>query len=74
MTAYFFLNGKKIGSVSFLPDGSPVFQGDPWGVLSRLPVTVFPFLDPQQFKRVISGLPHDLTIPGLGVLHTEVLR
>lgn len=74
MTAYLFLNGKRIGTVAFGPDGSPIITGDPWAAISRLPVTVFPFLAPQQFKRVLLGLPKDVTIPGLGVLHIEVMQ
>lgn len=74
MTALLFLNGKRVGSVAFGPDGTPTILGDPWSVFSRLPITVFPFLDPKQFRRTLLGLPKDLTIPGLGVLHIEVLQ
>lgn len=72
-TILLFLNGALRGRVQFMPDGTPIVSHDSWGLLERLPVPVFPFLDPSHFYRVMMGLPRDYTIPGVGVLHTEVL-
>lgn len=57
----------------FLPDGTPIVSNDSWGILPRLPVTLFPFLDPEHTRRVLVGLSQrDIVIPRLGVLHVEV--
>lgn len=71
-TFIFFLNGKPAGRVQFA-GGTVVVTPESWGVINRLPVPVFPFIDPAHFRRILAGLPSDYQIPGLGTLHTEVL-
>jgi hypothetical protein len=72
MVAQLFINGRPAGRVQFTPAG-PVISPDAWPALSRLPVAVFPFLDPGQFLRVLQGVTNrDTVVPGLGVLRVEV--
>ena len=73
MVAQLFLNGRPAGRVQFTPAG-PVVSDDAWGAIGRLPVAVFPFLDPGQFMRVLAGLTNrDTVVPGGNVLRVEVL-
>lgn len=75
MTAFLFLNGKPVGSVSFLPDGTPVVTSSAWPVLRALPVALLPFADPQGTARSLVGLAgRDIVVPRVGTIRAEVHR
>ncbi len=72
MTIRMFLNGRLHGTVQFL-GGHVIISPDASPILDRLPVVLFPLLDPGHAQRVLAGLTtRDIVIPGYGLLHVEV--
>lgn len=72
MTATIFVNGRPSGFVQATPGGPLFVSQDAWNPIGRFPVTVFPFLDPAQFVRVLYGLQRGVTVPGFGTIRVEV--
>jgi len=74
MTATFFLNGAPAGSISFLPDGTPIAAPGAMRLMRQLPVLLLPFLDPQSTIRTLRGMANrDFVIPRFGTIRVEVL-
>jgi hypothetical protein len=72
MTANIFVNGRPAGMVQSTPGGALLVSHDSWDAIAHFPVTVFPFLDPNQFLRVLHGLRRETLVPGFGVIRVEV--
>ena len=73
MTATFYLNGVPAGHIQFLPGGVPVVSPGVGPLLSRLPVMLFPFLDPGATALALRGLSgRDIVVPGVGTIRVEV--
>ncbi len=72
MTANIFVNGKPAGIVQQTPGAALFVSPDAWPAIGRFPVTVFPFLDADQFLRVLYGLQRGVTVPGFGTIRVEV--
>jgi len=72
MTIRLSINGSPAGTIQF-PGGLPIISNESWSVIDRLPVPIFPYLDPQKAANVLVGLSsRDHLIPRLGLLHVEV--
>jgi hypothetical protein len=71
MTATLFLNGKPTGHVS-VNDGVAVVSPGAAPLLSRLPVTLFPFLAPDRTMFALLGLAGRDIVTPLGVIRVEV--
>lgn len=72
MTIRMFLNGKPAGFVQ-VSGGHTFVSPEAWGVIPRLPVTIFPSLDPTHALEALVGMSgRPIVLPGIGVLNLEV--
>lgn len=74
MTIRMYLNGRPAGFLQF-SGGHALVSPEAWGVIPRLPVTIFPSLDPTHSLEALVGMSgRPIVLPGIGVLTVEVTR